>query len=731
MIRAGSLSPERSEGMTMSEASGTESPAQAASRPTSLTLESPDNNRLLALRTEQIKLLYASAPAAFAATVVCAIALTVVEWTVVPLDTLLAWLAYMLTLTTSRFMLARAFQRAAPSPRAISQWETRFLIGAVLAGLGWGSAAFLLFPESSAPHQVFLIFVLGGMTAGAVSTLSVKLGAFLCFALPTMAPAVIQLVSQGTPLASTMALMLVIFTLVLTYVTLRVHATIIRSLELRLQNTDLLDQLRMQTVQLEQADLARTASDRRYQFFVDQATDIIYRTDPTGQFTFVNAAALRIVHYTEAEMIGRRFTEFVRPDYRQAAERFYGRQFVRKTPSTYFEFPALAKDGRDVWLGQNAQLLTEGERVVGFQAVVRDITDRKRAEDRLKATTQQLETLIQASPLAIMSLDTEGNNIVRWNRAAEQIFGWREEEVLGRPLAHVPPGLEDESDALWNQAVREGLLRGIELQRLRKDGTLIDIALWVTVLKDADGRVTDTFGIVEDITDRKRVEEALHLSERALRRALREREQLARNLHDNIIQSMYAIGLTVEESQSLVLTSPTGTTRKLDLVVASLNRVIREVRGYLATPVEESETLSSDELMASLQRLGGLMENANGTRFSLTLDPAAAGTLTADQRAQLLYVAQEAMSNSLRHSGAATARVSLACTTSGVRLEILDNGVGFALQRMRNGNGGLRNIRVRARKIGANLDIMSHPMSGTVISLEVPTNGHHDNARKV
>jgi signal transduction histidine kinase len=279
--------------------------------------------------------------------------------------------------------------------------------------------------------------------------------------------------------------------------------------------------------------------------------------------------------------------------------------------------------------------------------------------------------------------------------------------------------------------VWEGFLRGIELQRLRKDGTLIDIALWITVLKDADGRVTDTFGIVEDITDRKRVEEALHLSERALRRALREREQLARNLHDNIIQSIYAIGFTLEECQRLAQEVPADANRKLDQVIAALNRVIREVRGYIVAPVEESETLSSDELMASLQRLGGLMENANSMRFSLTLDPAAAGTLTADQRAQLLYVAQEAMSNSLRHSGAATARVSLACTTSGVRLEILDDGVGFALPRMRNGNGGLKNIRLRARKIGANLDITSQPMGGTVISMEIPTNGNYGNARKV
>lgn len=461
-------------------------------------------------------------------------------------------------------------------------------------------------------------------------------------------------------------------------------------------------------------------SRQQYKLLVEHATDIIYRTDTKGYFTFVNTTATRLMGYAESDLLGHRFTEFIRQDYWVKAARFYWRQLLRKTPSTYFEFPATTKDGCEIWFGQNVQTLHENGLVVGFQAVTRDITERRRAEDQLKATTQQLETLIQTSPLAIMSLDTEGNTVVRWNRASEQIFGWREEEVLGHPLPNIPPGFEDESDALWNQAVREGTLRGVELQRLRKDGTLISVALWGTVLKDSEGHITDTFGIVEDITDRKRVEKALQSSEGALRRALQEREQLARNLHDNIIQAIYAIGLTVEESQSLARTSPAGAMRKLDQVVASLNRVIREVRGYLAVPAgEQPETLSVDEMISSFKHLDNLMGHANSVCFAMAIAPDAARALTGSQRAQFLYVAQEAMSNSLRHSSASTARVSLACTSRGVRLEIRDNGVGFSLSRIRDGSGGLKNIRLRARKIGANLDIASHPMGGTVVSMEI------------
>lgn len=316
------------------------------------------------------------------------------------------------------------------------------------------------------------------------------------------------------------------------------------------------------------------------------------------------------------------------------------------------KFRQVRKDGSTLWVKETLRAARDSDGRPVVLLVCEDITERKRAEERLRAATQKLELLIQTSPLAIMSLDTTGDTVVRWNRAAEEMFGWHAEEVLGRPFPSIPPNLEEESNALWERAVREGCLRGVELRRRRKDGTLIDVALWVTIVKDAHGRIMDTFGIVEDITERKRAQAALQDSQDRLQRALREREQLARNLHDNIIQSISAIGFALEECQELLNGASADAHRKLSQVIAELNRIIREVRGYLATPVEESDTLSADELMASLRHMGRLMESADGMRFSLTIDPAAARLLTAGQRAQFLYLAQEAMSNSLRHSRA-------------------------------------------------------------------------------
>ena len=155
------------------------------------------------------------------------------------------------------------------------------------------------------------------------------------------------------------------------------------------------------------AEEALRGSEVRYRQLVEHATDIIYRTDPMGRFVFVNPTASRIMQYSEQEILGRRFVDLIRPDIRAAAERFYGRQFLRKIPSTYYEFPAVRKDGSEVWIGQNVQILEEAGQVVGFQAAARDITERKQAEAALHKAKEAAESANRAKSEFLASMSHE------------------------------------------------------------------------------------------------------------------------------------------------------------------------------------------------------------------------------------------------------------------------------------------------------------------------------------
>jgi len=269
-------------------------------------------------------------------------------------------------------------------------------------------------------------------------------------------------------------------------------------------------------------DEALRESQERYRLLVTKANDIIYRTDAMGRFTLVNPVAMRLMKYSEQELLGRRFIELIHPDHQPAAERFYGRQFIRQQASTYYEFLALAKDGSEVWIGQNVQVLLERGEVVGFQAVARDITERKRAEDALLESEGRLRSIVQSTGDAIILMDTEGR-VAFWNHGAEKTFGYSAEEMVGQPMTRIIP--ERFRDA-HQRGVRRVAAAGrltvqatmLELVGLKKDGTEFplefSLAAWT-----AKSKLFIT-GIIRDISERKQAEGALRESEARYRRLI-------------------------------------------------------------------------------------------------------------------------------------------------------------------------------------------------------------------
>jgi PAS domain S-box-containing protein/putative nucleotidyltransferase with HDIG domain len=157
------------------------------------------------------------------------------------------------------------------------------------------------------------------------------------------------------------------------------------------------------------AEKALRESEERYRHLIENANDIIYWTDHEGYFTFINPVVQRIMGYHENELIGKHYLELIHPDYREEAERFYGLQFVKKISSTYYEIPANTKEGKELWIGQNVQLVIEDDQVSGFRAVVRDITDQRHANEKITSTIDKLRKamngIIQAIELTVETRD--------------------------------------------------------------------------------------------------------------------------------------------------------------------------------------------------------------------------------------------------------------------------------------------------------------------------------------
>ena len=132
-------------------------------------------------------------------------------------------------------------------------------------------------------------------------------------------------------------------------------------------------------------------SERRYRHIVEHASDLIYRTDLTGRFVFFNRTGARILGFEPEELLGQRYHELPREDFRRRAQVFYRDQLVGRVPNTYFELPLIGKDGREFWFGQKVMLIEEDGRPRGFEGVARDITVQHRAVEELARTRLELE----------------------------------------------------------------------------------------------------------------------------------------------------------------------------------------------------------------------------------------------------------------------------------------------------------------------------------------------------
>jgi len=257
----------------------------------------------------------------------------------------------------------------------------------------------------------------------------------------------------------------------------------------------------------------------------------------------------------------------------------------------------------------------------------------------------------------------------------------------------------------------------LDEQYVRLDGTRVDVA--VTAIPASIGDRSMIQVLVLDIAERKRMEEALRQRERDLRAAVEERERISQDLHDGILQSLFATGLTLETAKSMMsprnrqMLSPS-----IDQVIDQLNRVMHEIRNFIAGL--GLDLLKGKDLSTALQHMLETLTQHHATRVRLAIDERAAQALSAEQSLHLVLVIQEAVSNCIRHGRAEEATVSLKILKQGLRLSIRDNGGGFNMDTAKGIGHGLSNMAARAQKIGGRFTVFSKINKGTRIVFDIP-----------
>jgi diguanylate cyclase (GGDEF)-like protein/PAS domain S-box-containing protein len=257
------------------------------------------------------------------------------------------------------------------------------------------------------------------------------------------------------------------------------------------------------------------ATDEQYRRVVELAGDIICRTDERGRFTFCNQAALTSLHLSEAEVMGRSWLKLIRQDKRHAAERFYIRQLARRQKNTYYEIPLIDGHGRERWVGQSVQLVIEKDEITGFQAIAREITERKLAEIELQKSRNFVERIASTTPGILYVYDLVARRNVYSNREVITVLGYQPEEI--RQTEDLGPGFYHPDDRAMieshHEAMRhaqDGEVRRLEYRARHADGQWVWLSGRETPFeRGADGLVQQVVGISQDITARKAAQEKL------------------------------------------------------------------------------------------------------------------------------------------------------------------------------------------------------------------------------
>jgi two-component system sensor histidine kinase DevS len=328
--------------------------------------------------------------------------------------------------------------------------------------------------------------------------------------------------------------------------------------------------------------------------------------------------------------------------------------------------------------------------------------------------------LLEAAPDGIAVVDERGRILVV-NEQLSYLFGYGSAELIGAQVeALVPPrlrgGHEGHRHGYGANPATRPMGMGLELLGLRKDGT--EFPLEISLSPVRSGRQTFTIAIVRDSTERKR----LQSEEQALRTFLdteQERHRIGMDLHDGIMQDIYATTLGLELVHEDIDANPVGAKGGVGRAIDQLHDVIRDIRSYIFDLRPRQFT---GDLREALLDLGREFQENSSIQTEVFV-PASLPSLDYAIGVAYYVITHEALSNTRKHAQARSVTITLRVEDARLNLEVRDDGLGFDTSlEFPERHRGLRNMASRAGVVGAEFDVDSAPGEGTAIQVELRLN---------
>jgi PAS domain S-box-containing protein len=258
-------------------------------------------------------------------------------------------------------------------------------------------------------------------------------------------------------------------------------------------------------------------SEARFRQLVESASDAIYRIDTHGVFTYANPVASSLLGFEPDApgIVGRTYLDFVRPDYHKQGIALYKKQVVERIPVTYWEFPAITVDGRELWIGQNVHIEQRNGWVTSLFAVARDITERKRAEIALRESEERHRFLAEHSMDMLTRRGPDGT-ILYASPVSSRLLGYAPDDLVGTSVFEYIHAEDLEIvRGMTARLLGSGGVETATYRVRRRDGHYIWFETTSQAVRDPkNGLVAEILCVSRDVTERRRLEEEVRQAQK-------------------------------------------------------------------------------------------------------------------------------------------------------------------------------------------------------------------------
>ncbi len=399
-----------------------------------------------------------------------------------------------------------------------------------------------------------------------------------------------------------------------------------------------------------------------------------------------------------------------------------------------YEQHLVRKNGTEAVLRVSTSVVTENGKPVGFQHIARDVTEQKRAEERLART-------IDGSPMPCFAINKE-HKVTHWNIALESLSGMKRDEIVGTDeqwRAFFPERRPVMADLIVDGASAGEIRRYYQGKGKRSDliggayeaegfyPALGEGGRWLhfmaSPIKDSRGEIIGAIETLRDITEERRMQDSLRYYLSQITKVQEEeRKRIARDLHDDTSQSLYALSRQLDNFTRDNTDLTTNTTTLLKELRQQLNNTLEGIRRF--TQELRPPILDDLGLLPAVRWQVSDFGKQSGIETDLTVS-GVERRFPAEVELIIFRIIQEALRNVEKHAEASKAGVKIQFSKDKTKVSIRDNGKGFDLRGSlaelpRSGKLGLAGMEERVHLLDGNLKIESKPGKGTKVTIEVP-----------